>query len=262
MSFFRRLLAGLVFLLALAIFLLVVGAGVGVWIVKGPVTARAHYLAGHVEENLDIADQSLDLAGASLAKASESLDKAKQDQRELAKEARNPSAMERLLLRTVKQRLAVAVDLENANETLHKVAEAAFVVNSVLDDVGSFPLLAESGFNMKGLTDMNERLGHVAPAVWDLSRLLGSSGSGSDPDAAGGQSSQIEQTVGRMQKVIADYHAQVKQVRERVDGLKARTFKWITPAAILISFACFWFALSQISLMAHAISWWRGPAGR
>jgi hypothetical protein len=142
------------------------------------------------------------------------------------------------------------------------VAEAAFVVNSVLDDVGSFPLLAESGINIDGLTSMNERLGHVAPAVWDLSRLLGGSGSVPDADAAGAQLSQIEQTVGRMQEVIADYHGQVKQVRERVDGLKARIFKWITPAALLISFACFWFALSQISLMAHAISWWKGPAGR
>jgi hypothetical protein len=255
-GFSRRLLAGLVFLLALTILLVVVAAGVGVWIVKEPVTARAHWLYERVDKALDMADQSLDHAGTSLANASERLGGVKQAQRKLAQEPRRDSPFGRFLMRTVQQK--VAIDLENAQDTLHNVAEAAVVVNSVLEDMGSFPLLSESGLELSGLHAMNQRLADVGPAAWELSRLLGNQTSDTDPETAD-ELSNIERTVETMQRFIGDYHAQVKQARERVDGLKSRTFKWITPAAVLISFFCFWFAVSQISLLAHARSWWRGP---
>jgi hypothetical protein len=245
-----------VFLVALVILLLVVAAGVGVWIAKPPVTATAHHLFERVEVALDMADQGLDHAGVSLTKASERLDSVKQQQRKIAQEPRRASTIGRMLARTVQQK--IAVDLEDAQETLHDVAEAAVVVNSMLEDIGSFPLLSESGIELSGLHAMNNRLADVGPAAWELSRLLGDPASDSERNSAGEELSKIERTVETMQRLIGDYHTQIKQVRERVDGLKSRTFKWITPAAVLISFLCFWFAVSQISLMARAISWWRG----
>jgi hypothetical protein len=156
--------------------------------------------------------------------------------------------MGRMLARTVQQRLAP--ELGDAHETLHQVAEAAVVVNSMLEDVGNFPLLATSGLDLDRVNEMNRRLADVGPAAWELSRLLGEPGADSDA-----QVSRIESTLQTLRNLIADYQTQVTQVRERVDAVKAKLLFWMTPGAALISFVFFWIALSQVSVLCHAWSW-------
>jgi hypothetical protein len=254
----KRILAGLTLLLGTAGLLLSLAGGVGVWIVKEPVTARATRVFARIEAALDVADKGLDHVKTSLARAAERLDSVKQEQRKLAQGPRRNSALGRLLARTVQQR--VAPELGNAHETLHTVAEAAVVVNSVLEDVGNFPFLSAAGLEVGPLTEINSRLADVGPAAWELSRLLGAPGPEPDADAAA-QLSRVERSLKRMRGLIAEYEPRVRQVRQRTEEWKSRTLPWITPAAVLVSLVCFWIALSQVSLLFHAWSWWR-RAGR
>jgi hypothetical protein len=246
----KRILAGLVFLLSLVGLLLSGAAGAGVWVVKGPATDRAVRLFGRVDSALDVAESGLDHVQDSLARAAERLENVKEEQRKLAQEPRRSSALGRTLARTVQQR--VAPEFSDAHQTLNSVAEAAVVVNSVLEDLGNFPFLSTSGLDLDRLREMNDRLADVGPAAWELSRLLGETDTEADA-----QVSRIERTLEAMRAMVGDYQTQVRQARQRADEVKARTLAWITPAAILISLVCFWIALSQISLMAHARSWWR-----
>jgi hypothetical protein len=248
-------LAGLAFLLSTAALVFGIAAGIGVWIVKEPVTARATHIFERIEAALDIADKGLDHVKTSLANATARLDRVKQEQRKLAQEQGRNSTLGRLLARTVQQ--TIAPDLGNANEKLHTVAEAAAGVNSVLEDLGNFPLLAVSGLDLGRLQEINSRLAEVAPAAWELSRLLGDSGTGSDPDAAGTQLSRVEQALKTMQGWITAYEPRFMQVRQQVEGLKAMTLPWITPATVVVSLVCLWIALSQVSVLCHAWSWWR-----
>jgi len=144
---------------------------------------------------------------------------------------------------------SVAPEFDDAHEKLHTVAEAAIVVNTVLEDAGNIPLLSVAGLDTDYLTEMNGQLAEVSPAVLALSRLLGETDSS--------QMSRIERVLQRMQKLIADYYSQLTEVRQRTQTVKDQTLFWITPAAALISFVCFWIALSQVSLMSHAWSWWK-----
>ena len=249
----KRILAGLVFLLSTVGLLLSVALGVGVWVVRGPVTDRTSHVFGRIDAALDVADQGLDHAQSSLARAAERLNDVSQEQMKLAGEPRRNSATGRLLARTVQQR--VAPELGNAQETLRTVAEAAVVVNSVLEDVGNFPLLSTSGLDLGRLTEMNNRLADVGPAAWELSRLLGETGPDSDSDA-GAQLSRIERALETTRGLVGEYQTQVTQVRQRSEGLKTTILTWIAPAAVLVSLVCFWIALSQVSLLCHARSWW------
>jgi hypothetical protein len=251
----KRILAGLTFLLSSVGLLLSLAGGIGVWIVKGPVTARATHVFERTDAALDVADEGLDRVEKSLARAAKSLEEAKKKQSEIARQAQ-PNRLRQTLARTVQQQIAPEVG--DANEKLHTVAEAAVVVNSVLEDVGTFPFLSTSGLDLDRLAEMNSRLSGVAPAAWELSRLLGEPEP--DPDAAGDQLSKVERALESMRKSVADYQSQVTQVRQRTEALKSRTLPWITPAAALISVVCFWIALSQISLLFHACSWWRHAA--
>jgi hypothetical protein len=255
MTFFRRILAGIVFLVATAMLLLSLAGGVGVWIVKEPATAKAAHVFERVEAALDKADQGLDHADASLGRAAERLESARQQQRRLVREPGKLDVARRFLARTVQQK--IAPEMEDAHEKLHTVAEAAVVVNAVLEDVGNFPLLSVTGLNVDRLTEMNNQLAAVGPMAWELSRILGDARPGGAAEVGEAQRSRIEQTLKTMHTAIGEYHSQVTEVRERTEALKAKIFPWITPGAAIFSCVCFWIALSQISLLCHAWSWWK-----
>jgi hypothetical protein len=248
-----RILAGLTFLLSAAMLLLSLAGGVGVWIIKEPVTAKATYLFGRIEAALDVAEDNLDEVKASLTRASERLNSAREEQRTIAKQPQPGGALRRTLARKVQR--TIAPELGDAHDKLHNVAEAAFVVNSVLEDVGNFPFLSAAGLDVDNLKEMNGRLAGVAPAAWELSRLFGEPQA--DAKAAGNELSRIQRNLKTMQSFIAGYQSEVTQVRQRTEELKARTLPRITPAAVVISAVCFWVALSQVSLLCHAWSWWR-----
>ncbi len=176
----QRIVAVIAFVLSAAALLACLVVVVGVWVVKPRATAKATMVFGRVENALDVAEENLDLVQASLARAAERLDSAREEQRKLAQEPQPNTALTRVVARSVLPRMAP--DLGNAQEKLHTVAEAAVVVNSVLEDVGSFPLLSVAGLDIDRLTEMNDRLADVGPAAWELSRLIGDP---EDAEAAG-----------------------------------------------------------------------------
>jgi hypothetical protein len=249
MSFCKRILAALTFLVAAAMLLVSLAAGVGVWVVKRPVTDKAMHVYDRVDEALGIAEQNLDQLKATLVRAAERLDSAREEQRKIARE---PQGIRGVLARKLQQRIAPEID--NAHEKFHTVAEAALVVNAVLEDLGNFPFLSSSGLDIEGLSEMNGRLSQVEATAWDLSRLL------SDPslDAeASDQLSRIGATLTTLQGWIAEFEPRLTAVRHRTEEVKSRALTWVTPAAAIISVVCFWIALSQVSLLCHACSWWR-----
>jgi hypothetical protein len=257
MKICKRILAVFVFLLATAVLLVSLAGGVGVWLVKEPVTDRATSIFRRIQGALDIADKGLDHVKTSLDRAAKRLDQVREDQRQLAQQPRNSSLTLGFLGRTV-QRM-IEPQFGNAHQTLNTVAEMAVVVNSVLEDLGSFPFLSVTGLDVSQLTEINKRFAQVETSAWQISRLLG----GPDPsaDAANPQLSRIERALKTMRRLIAEYAPRLVEVRQRTDDLKSRMLAWITPAAVLVSLICLWIALSQVSLMAHAWSWWR-QAGR
>ena len=250
----KRILAGLTLLLSTAGLLLSLAAGVGVWVVKGPATAQATWAFERIGAALDVADQSLGHVKSSLARASERLDGVREEQRQLTREPQRADVARRFLARTVQQK--VAPEIDNAHEKLHAVAEAAVVVNSVLEDLGSFPFLEITGLEVDQLTQLNGNLSRVESSAWEMLRLLGEQGSETGSEAAA-RLSQVERALQTMQGLIAQYEPQLAKVRQQTEGVKSKKLFWLTPAAIMISLTCFWFALSQVSLMAHAWSWWK-----
>jgi hypothetical protein len=256
MNFCRRILAGLTLLLSTAGLLLSIAAGVSVWVVKEPVTAKATRTFARVDAALDVADKGLEHVKAKLDRATERLETVKAEQQKLAKKPRKGLSARRVLARTVQRKIVPEVG--DAHEKLHTVAEAAVVVNSVLDDLSNFPYLSVAGLDIDQLTAMNSRLAEVAPAAWELSRLIGEPAPAAGEDA-GAQLSLVERFLKRMRALIDEYEPRLREVRQRTEELKSRTLPNITPAAVGISFVCFWIALSQVSLLAHAWSWWKGP---
>jgi hypothetical protein len=242
----KRIVAVLTLLLSMAMLLVSVAGGTLVWTIKPPITAKATRIFERIDEALSIAEQNLELVKASLDRAASSLDSAREEQ----KQTKEPRALRRTLARKVQKQ--VAGELGDANEKLHTVADAAVVVNSILEDLGNFPILATSGLDMDRLKEMNGHLARVGPAAWELSQLLGEPKS--DPDASS-QMSGVERGLTKVRGWVSEFEPRLKDVREGTATLQSRTLFWITPAAAVISGVFFWIALSQLSLMCHAWSW-------
>jgi hypothetical protein len=251
MIIWRRILAALTFLLSAAMLLTSLMGGVGVWIVKGPAATKATRVFERIDAALDGGEQNLDQVKSSLARAAERLDNAREEQKKLAEAPAN-STLRRTLVRTVQR--GIAPELGNAQDKLHAIAEAAVVVNSVPEDLGNFPFVAVAGLDRDSLTRMNDQLSNAGPAAWELSRLLGEREPDSDVAA---QESRIERSLQTMRGLVAEFEPRLTDVRRRTAELKSKTLRWITPAAALISAVCFWIALSQVSLVSHAWSWWK-----
>src|SRR5262245_60411858 len=198
MKLLTRTLAAVVFLLATAALLLSVAGAVGVWIVKEPATTRATKVFGKIDAALSLADQKLQHLKTSFARAAERLESARKEQEKIPPQN---NAARRLVARTALA--TMAPDLNNAHQTLQTVAEAAVVVNSVLEDVGNLPMLSTSGLDVDSLTQMNTTLAGVGPAAWNLSRLLGEP----DADDADTQLSRIDQTLKSMKGLMTTYES-------------------------------------------------------
>lgn len=249
----KRIVAGITLVLAAGMLLLTLAGGVGVWLVKESVTDRATALFARIDAALDLAGRGLDQARASFGRAAERLDAVQQEQQKLAGELRKPSATRRALARTVQHR--VAPQLGDAQEKVQAFAEAAVVLNSVLEDLGNLPFLSIPGLDRGRLDDINSRLSDVTSSAWELSRLLGDSEA--DADAERAQFSRIEQTLKVLQGLLTDYESRVTLVQQGAEGLKSQTLTWIGPGTVVVSLVCFWVALSQFCLLARAWSWWR-----
>src|SRR5262249_38420693 len=154
MNVCKRILAGLTFLLSVVALLGSLAGGVGVWMVQGTVRAKATKVFDRIEAKLDIADESLDHVQTSLATAAKRLDEVQERRRTQPQEPQ--SRLRKFLVQTVQQSLGPR--FVKAHEELHTVVEAAAVVNSMVEDVGNFPLLAIAGLDVGDLTEVNNSL--------------------------------------------------------------------------------------------------------
>lgn len=247
----QRILAIVMLLLGVASLLISLGCGVGAWIVKRPVTDKATMVFGHIDGALAMAQQNLDLVKIGLNRAADRLNSARDEQRQLAQAPQQNPMMRRMLARQVQQR--VAPEISESHEKLHTVAEAAIVVNSVLGDFGDLPFVGSTGLDLSGLTQLNDRIGELGPAAWELSRLLGDPAP--DANATGVQFSRIEQSLKSAQLLISTYEPRLTEVRERSAEARARTLQGITPAVVLISVFFFWVAISQLVMLYHGWRW-------
>jgi hypothetical protein len=253
MRLIKRILGALALLLGTIGLIGCLFVGVGVWVVKEPVTTKATQVYDRADNGLAKAEKGLDLAQQKLDRAEKRLAEVKEERRK-AQESRDDRGR-RAVARMVKQTLGL--ELSGASDSLHTVAEAVVVVNSVLEDLANFPYLSVTGLDADRLRDMNERLDGVGSVAWELSLVLGDG----ENKQADQELSTVEGILKMLQERIADYLTQVKQVRQRAAEVKARTLFWITPAAILISSVSFWLALSQICILTRAWSWVRPSGG-
>jgi hypothetical protein len=254
MKFSRRILACFVALVTGVVLVLSLVVAAGVWFIREPVTTRTTRLFGRIEAALDLASRGLARVKTSLVNAEERLAGVQEEQKKLARGPQKNDLAMKMLARTVQQKISPEVG--NARDTLLTISEAAVVVNSVLEDVGQLPFVSARGLDRDQLAEINTRLGEAASSVQELSRVLDNPNA--SPDAAvETQTSRTEMVLKSIEQLVNEHEPRLELARQEAAELKPRLLGAITPATVIISFLGFWIALSQVSLIGRACSWWK-----
>lgn len=255
MTIVKRILTVIVVPISVIGLLLSLVVGVGVWFILGSVKESVISVLERIGEGIDVARENLEQVKASLARAEDRLREARAENRRIAREPENGPNLRRTMARSVTR--FVAPEMQEANAKLYEIAKASVVVNSILEDVGSFPLLDVAGLDVDEIAGLNEQLAAVGPTAFELSRLL------ADPDAPSSEAeariSRMEQTIVSLKGWVVRYEIMLSDVRQRKKELTDRTFPGITPAAVIVSLGCSWMAASQVGMVFHARSWWCTP---
>jgi hypothetical protein len=74
----------------------------------------------------------------------------------------------------------------------------------------------------------------------------------------GGDLGETRQSLENFLKVVNDYDQKVAEWRAQIANLSASLPGWLDTAAILLTILLAWFAFSQVSLVLHSFSVWRG----
>lgn len=244
---FTRFFAGLGVLVSLLFALALLGCVAGIWMYKGQVTAKANHKFETMTRLLDQAVDALERTETSLRRATERLSAARAEQQRLAAEPLRGAGARRMLARTLHQQ--IAPEVTDAQAALRKIAETAFVVNSILEDARDWPGLGESVIDLAGLEQVNGRIGALSNSAWDVSRLFERPETELDQEAVEECQSRVARTLQAIKEIVLEQRPRVGSLRERT--LLAHTMfqNWATPVAVLATAALLWLAFSQICLL-------------
>ncbi len=103
---------------------------------------------------------------------------------------------------------------------------------------------------------MNQRVAEMGTAAGKLTDLLGQPGAAGNEEFEN-EATLIEQKVQFLLGLVDEFARKLTDIRDRAAALKIRTERYLFIGAVALTVLLSWFALSQISLMAHAWSWIR-----
>jgi chromosome segregation ATPase len=253
MSFVKRIVAALVLILAMAMLAASLAAAIGVWAVKKAAEVKLEMGVAKVGRALDKANKVSSTASQALDRAAQRLKEIQEEHRKIAATPAAPDISRRMLSRLAQQKLGP--DLDQARSAAHEAADAASVIGTVLEELGgSIP-----GLNAEAMTRANSQLQQASSAAWELGLLLGEA---DQAGAATAQASRIEHAVREMRALVGQLDPVLAEVRARADQLQDRASWWLAVGPPLVTIVGVWIALTQVSVIVHALGWWRPGGGQ
>lgn len=258
MIIIRRVVAVLVTVVSVAVLLAALAGGVGVWVIKGRLTAETTRLLDRADAALDVAGRALGDADTSLTRAADSVQKMKEGHSQLvggAAQDRRPA----LNLIALSLNDGLMPQVRDARGRLQAAAEVAVALQSLLGGIDQLPLVSVSRPEADRIREANDDLTQVAGSAEALRGLLTGGAGGPAPAAVGSRVDNIQRLLKEVRSRIEEYERKVTDARQEVGVVRARALAWIGPGTLIVSLVLFWIALSQVSVLAHVRSWlWRG----
>src|SRR5262249_46168069 len=140
------------------------------WVYQKPLTERTTTVFGRVERPLDVAIRSLRQVNTSLDRARANLKTIQETHGPAAPPPTETNFFRRMAVPAAAKELSPQIG--NVRQTLNTVAEAAVVLNSVLDDVNDLPGGSLPSLDQKKLVEIRDRLSGIDSSAQELDAML------------------------------------------------------------------------------------------
>jgi hypothetical protein len=251
----RRLLGFLVLLLSIVCFIGCIAGIVGIWKARQDVSDHTRKLASQIEIGLQRAIAANQDLGRALEKAREDVAKVNRDLADSQGDEKKrppPSILRRLVWQQAGPKL---------NELGGRLAissDAAVVVSSLLQSLQELPLSQTSQIDPERLERLTHASSQLSASLQKLQAIAGEEDGAIADKQAAAAASEMDLVLRNCQTIVAEWQSDLDTARKELPQVEAEVLRWMTLIAIVVTGACAWVALSQISLCAHALKWCRG----
>jgi hypothetical protein len=252
----RRFFALLVLLLSAAGLAACVLGIVYTWRTIGPLTEATEKVFDRVDHTVDLAGRSLDAILTGLREGRANLEELKKRSAGTDEEVRQINQFERLIAQRIVTRITPEPD--RVQQGLSEMHDASIILQSLLGQVNELPVGVIANMDPDQVQSIGQELSGVETKSRALNSLLSqvivSPSGGTNPDEVTRTSAAVDEMIG----VSEHYQATLQQVAANVAKVKERTFLGLRVAPYAITGLLLWLAVSQLSLLAHAWSWFKG----
>jgi hypothetical protein len=254
MKTIKRLLGVLVLLLSVAGLVICVAGIIGAWKGRAVIMDRGEQTYERVD-NIFARVQSItnDVRGV-LQTAAASLREVKDKRAEARGDPQKEVSFSDWAARAMARDFTAKMG--SVQPMLEGISDAVVVAHSVLSELEQKPPDSELAQDRDRLQTMNQRVVEVGTAAQKLTNLLGQPNSAGDAEVEN-ETALVEQKLQQLLDLVNDFADKLTDIRDRAAAVKARVTRDLFLGAIILTVLLSWFALSQISLMAHAWSWIR-----
>jgi hypothetical protein len=218
----KRVLAGIVVLIATMLFLANAAGLVGIWIVRRPARDAVTTMSTFVNGKLEIVDQALARVGARVAEGRQALTRVNTAANNLADRLNQDSPMLPALTTAVRDDLAPRIaDMRAQTAALH---DGVVRVNAALETLDSFPLITVPTFSDE-LSAVSERVDAVQSDAQELRVAIDQARTVASANLMGAvteRTTKIENVMAQIKSTIIKYQTVVAQKREQVMDLSHR----------------------------------------
>jgi hypothetical protein len=259
MTFLKRVVGLLAFLLSLVFFCACAYGIVETWLLKPKLMQSMGQALGHVDDVLGVTAKGIGEVQTALAQASANL----QDVKSASTKSEGDDASRRLALKLAAWKISneFGFQISSIRATLTGVSQAAVVLDTLMQDFDKAPLKPVPKVDVERLQASTERLAEVGKSAQELAQLLSNpSDTGTAISSANvtTRTTPIEKTLKEVQAVAAEFEVKVADSKLRVEWLQPNAPNWINWGTLAATGVLFWIAVSQVSLMCHSWGWIKG----
>ncbi len=234
----KRILVGIVMVLALVGLLVDMAGLVGVWAAYGPAHDGVITVSNTLQQGLQAVDKGLTSADGYVTTARQTLTQVNTEVAQLGDRAQSNSPVLNELSQRVETKLGPAVD--KAQTTASSIHDAALKVNGALETLNRFP-----NVNVPTLSDqlvaISDRAQEAQSAMQDLQVTLANAKSGAitKVETAITQiTAKIDAPLAKIQSLINTYQAKVTDAQERVTSTTNTILTLLLVLAISLTILC------------------------
>jgi hypothetical protein len=245
----KRVLVGVVMVLAVLGLIVDGSALVGVWAAYGPARNSVITVSNTLTQALQVADKGLTRANGYVQTGRQTLTQVNTEAVQLGDRAKTNSPLITALIQRVDTKLAPA--LEQAQTTAATIHDATLKVNGALVALNRFPGVTVPTLSPQ-LSAVSDRAQEAVSAMQDLRVTLANikSGAVTKAETAVMQiTARIDAPLVRIQSLVNTYQGKVTNTQERVSSTTNTILTWLLVTAVALTLLCIIVAAALLLLI-------------